>query len=104
MSWSKETMDALYNWLARDTSYKAHPIDDVNFYVFIGHVWRDTHQVWDESNVRDILRNKLNELHPDWPPDLTEEVIERGRSEGTLILDFLSGLKDTRKLNDLLPI
>ena len=104
MSWSQNTKDALHNWLAPETSYKTHPIDDIRFFVFIGYVWKDTHQLWDESGIRDILRQKIKELHPDWPSELTEDVIERARSKGTLILDFLCGLKDTRNLNSLLPI
>lgn len=95
-------MKALDSWLAPDTAYKGHPIDDTRFYVFVGHVWRDTRGLWDESQARELLKGKIEELHSDWPPDLVDEVVERARSEGTLILDFLCGLKDTGKLKDLL--
>ena len=102
MNWSQDTEDALHAFLAPDTCYKPHPIDDVNFYLFIGEVWRDTRQLWDESSVRDIVRQRAEELHGDWDGDLVKEIVDRVVSEGTIILDFLCALKDAAKLNHLL--
>jgi len=102
MAWSNDTMKALNDWPVPDTAFKKHPIDDVRFYVFVGHVWRDIRRLWDESQVRDILKGRIEEMHSDWRPDLVEETVERARSEGTLLLDFLCGLRDTGKLKDLI--
>ena len=104
MSWSKETMDALHTWLAPCTAYERHPIDDVRFFLFIGHVWRDCHGIWDEGIARDIIKHKAKELHPEWDDSLIEDFVEKRRSEGTEILDFLCALKNEGKLNELVPV
>jgi len=104
MSWSAETMKALEKWLAPETSYKKHPIDDINFYIFIGYVWKDIHNFWDESMARDTIKRKIKELHPEWPPDLIEKVTEERKSDGTIILDFLCALKDENEFNRILSI
>ena len=104
MSWSKETMKSLHTWLVKDTWYKWHPIDNVRFYLFIGHVWKDCHGLWDEATAREIMISKAKKLHPDLSPDCLDEIMEKRKSEGTLILDFLCELKDQNKLNELIPI
>jgi len=101
MIWDKETMEALHNWLAPDTSYKDHPAEDDRFYLFIGYVWRKYHGLWDEQIAREIITHKAKELHQ-WEPDLLNEVVEKRMSEGTLILGFLSAIKNEHKLNELI--
>ena len=104
MNWSEETMDALDHWLSPDTCWPPHPNDDKNFFVFIGHVWKDTHTLWDESYIREIIRQRIKKLHSTWTQELIEKLVERARSDGTIILDFLCGLNSTNNLNKLLPI
>lgn len=104
MSWSKETMKALHTWLAPDTADKWHPIDDVRYFLFIGHVWRDCHSLWDEAVASDTIKRKAKELHPEWNDEFLEEYVEERRSKGTFILDFLCGLKDEGKLNELVRV
>ena len=104
MSWSKETMDALHTWLAPDTAHECHQIDNVRYFLFIGHVWRDCHSLWDESIARDRIKNKAKELHPEWSDNFLEEFVEKRRSKGTEILDFLCALNDEGKLNELIPV
>lgn len=104
MNWSKETTDALHAWLAPSTSRKHHPIDDARYFLFIGHVWRDYHSLWDEGVARDRIKHKAKELHPEWDVDFLEEFVEERRSKGTEILDFLCVLKDKGKLNELISV
>jgi len=102
MSWSQQTLEMLDRWIGLDTSYKSHPIDDANFYLFVGHVWRDCRGLWDEQMAREILTRKVKELHPEWPSDLITKIVERRKSEGTLILDFLCVLKNENKIKELI--
>jgi hypothetical protein len=99
----QETIKALHNWLSPDTSHKWHPADDVRFYIFIGHVWKNSRGLWNEQIAREIISDKAKALHPEWPQDLLGEVVEGRVSEGTLILDFLCALKSEHKLKDLIP-
>jgi hypothetical protein len=92
MAWSQQTEEALHRWLAPETWYKGHPIDDARFSVFVASVWNDAHKVWDEVRTREIIRNKAIELHPGCD-DLANEVAERRVSQGTGILDFFSHVK-----------
>jgi len=102
MSLSQQTMEMLDRWIGLDTAYKSHPIDDANFYLFIGYVWRDSCGLWDEQMTREILKRRATELHPDWPSNLITKIVERRKSEGTLILDFLCTLKNENKIKELI--
>jgi len=104
MTWSKETAAALDEWLGLPTSYEHHPIDDANFYLFVGHVWKDCRGLWDESMAKEILTKRAKELHSDWPPDLITKIVESRRSEGSLILDFLCALKNRNKLKEMIVL
>ncbi|OHB49716.1 MAG: hypothetical protein A2Y10_06040 [Planctomycetes bacterium GWF2_41_51] len=102
MNFSKETMNALYAWLAPETAYKWHPIDNIQYHLFIGHVWHDCRGLWDERFARDIIKNKAKELHPEWAEDLLEKFAEDHKALGTKILDFLCSLKEKGMLNELI--
>jgi hypothetical protein len=101
MRWSEETMTSLRQWVCPDTAHTNHPADEARFFVFIGGVWKDQKGIWDESLARDIIKRELKSQHPDWSLELIEQIAEDGRSKGTLILDFLSTLRDKNKLSIL---
>ena len=89
MAWSEQTQRALQAWLAPETWYKGHPLDDARFSVFVASVWNDQHSVWDEVETREIITQGAIQLHAGFDDDLAKEVAERRVSEGTAILDFL---------------
>ena len=102
MTWSPKTEEALRAWLAPDTAHDRNPHDDSRFYEFIFYVWIDEQGIWDEALARQKMKQKAQQLHPEWPSDMIDSFIEERRSEGTLILDFLSNAKEKglmRKLN-----
>lgn len=94
MFWSKKTEEALEAWLAPDTAYDGNPHDDSRFYEFIFYVWLDVQGIWDEALARQRMKQKSKQLHPQWQSDMIDSFIEKRRSEGTLILDFLSSAKE----------
>ena len=102
MSWSAKTMKMLDSWIGLDTADEHHGNDEVNFYLFIGHVWKERHAIWDESIARDILKQKTEEYHPDWTPERISKMVEERTKAGTLILDFLLYLKATNNITELL--
>lgn len=102
MKWSAQTMEALKRWLAPSTSYKWHPIDNSRFYLFIGCVWKDCQSLWDEGKSAEIMRQEALRLHPEWDKKSISEFVDKRRSEGTLILDFLCTLREENKLNSLI--
>jgi hypothetical protein len=97
-------MEMLDRWIGWDTAYEHHPIDDANFYLFIGHVWKDCRDLWDESMAREILTRRAKEVHPDWDPNLITKIVETRKAEGTLILDFLCALKNSNKIRELIAV
>jgi hypothetical protein len=94
MSWNASTIKALERWLAPETSYKEHPIDDARFYSFIAQLWSERPGLWDEGLAREEMTSTAKRLHPEWPDDLISEFVEDRKEQGTLILDFLSSLRD----------
>jgi len=104
MSWSKETMDALHTWLVPCTAYEGHQVDDVRYFLFIGHVWRDCHSLWDEAFARDQIKHKAKDLHSELGDEFLENFAEESSSKGTGILNFLCELKNEGKLNELIPV
>ena len=90
-------MAALRKWLGPETSYKWHPLDNGRFYEFIHAVWLEHQRLWDESLAREIMEREARTLHPEWGPELIGEMIEKRRSEGSLILDYLSHLREQGK-------
>lgn len=101
MNWSEEIEKALQTWLAPDTTHTSHPLDDARFYDFILQVWIDVQGIWDESMARQKIKQKAAQLHPDWSLQMIDEFIDKRRSEGTLILDFLSNAKEKGMLTKL---
>jgi len=101
MNWSEEIEKALQTWLAPDTAHTSHPLDDTRFYDFILQVWIDVQGIWDESMARQKIKQKAAQLHPDWSLQMIDEFIDKRRSEGTLILDFLSNVKEKGMLTKL---
>lgn len=93
MTWSQETEEALQAWLAADTAHDRNPHDDSRFYDFIFNVWISEQRIWDEALARQKMKQKAQQLHPQWQSNMIESFIEERRSEGTLILDFLSNAK-----------
>ena len=104
MKWSPETMKALKGWLAPSTAYKRHPLDNSRFYLFIGYVWKDCQTLWEEDKAREIMKQEALKLHPEWDKKFIAEFVDKRRSEGTLILDFMCALKDEGKLNELISV
>ena len=94
MSWDEETQEALRAWLGPATAHTEHHLDNARFYKFITQVWRVCQGLWDEALARDRIAAAARELHPDWPEDLVTEIVETRRQQGTLILDFLSSLRE----------
>ena len=92
--WNENTMSALQTWLSPETWYKHHPIDDGRFYNFIVAVWDERRSLWDESLAREIMNREAKSLHPDVDPEFIAKTLDRRRSEGTLILDFLTHVKE----------
>lgn len=103
MNWSPETMEALKHWLAPSTSYKSHECDNPRFYLFIAHVWKDCQSLWDERKSVEIMKQEAMKLHPEWDKQFIADFIEKRKSEGTLILDFMCALKDEQKLDMIAP-
>lgn len=102
MTWSQKTEEVLMAWLAPGTAHERNPHDDSRFYEFIFYVWIDEQGIWDEALASQKMKQKAQQLHPEWPSDMIDSFIEEQRSEGTLILDFLSNAKKKglmRKLN-----
>jgi hypothetical protein len=94
MTWSQKTEEALQAWLAPDTAHERNPHDDARFYDFILNVWIDEQGIWDEALARQKLKQKAQQLHPQWQSNMIDSFIDERRSEGTLILDFLSNAKE----------
>ena len=94
MTWSLKTEEALQAWLAPDTAHEGNPHDDSRFYEFIFYVWLDEQGIWDEALARQKMKQKAQQLHPQWQSNMIDSFIEERRSEGTLILDFLSNAKE----------
>ncbi|MBW2165938.1 MAG: hypothetical protein JRG74_07525 [Deltaproteobacteria bacterium] len=94
MTWSQETEEALQAWLAPDTAHDINPHDNSRFYDFIFNVWIDEQGIWDEALAKQKMKQKAAQLHPVWSPQMIAEFIDERRSEGTLILDFLSNAKE----------
>lgn len=90
MAWSENTMVKLRNWVGLSTYYKHHPLDDDRFYSFIAAIWNEKQCLWDEQSASDIMENEAKKLHPEDNDALIEKVVSERRSEGTLILEFLS--------------
>lgn len=101
MAWSQKTQEALKAWLAPDTAHESSPHDNSRFYEFIFYVWMDEQGIWDEALARQEMKQKAQQLHPEWPSDMIGSFIEERRSEGTLILDFLSSAKEKELLSRL---
>ena len=94
MVWSHETERALEAWLAPDTAYDGNPHDAARFYEFIFRVWLDVRGIWDEALARQKMKERAKQLHPQLQSNMIDSFIDRRRSEGTLILDFLSNAKE----------
>jgi hypothetical protein len=103
MEWNEQTQGALRVWISSLTAHKEHPLDDARFYQFIAQVWRVRQGLWDEALARERMKVAAQELHPDWPEDLVNKIVETRRQQGTLILDFLSSLREHGKLLSLTP-
>lgn len=103
MNWSPETMKALKGWLAPATAHTRDFQDDSRFYLFIGYVWKDCQTLWDEREAAEIMKREALALHPEWDKKFIAEFVEKRRSEGTLILDFVRVLKDKRMLDLIVP-
>ena len=101
MTWSQKTEEALQSWLAPDTAHGRNPHDYARFYDFILNVWIDEQSKWDEALARQKMKQKAQQLHPEWPSDMIDSFIEERRSEGTLILDFLLNAKEKELLSKL---
>ena len=87
-------MAALHKWLGMSTWYKWHPIDNGRFYEFIHAVWEELHGLWDEQWAREIMEREARELYPEYTDVLITESVQRRREEGSLILDYLSHLRE----------
>lgn len=94
MSWNANTMNALERWLGPSTAYKEHPLDDARFYSFVAQVWCERQGLWDESLAREEMAKAAKRLHPEWSLDLISGFVEKRHEQGTLILDFLSSLRE----------
>jgi len=102
MSWSPKTMEMLDSWIGLDTAHEHHGNDEVIFYLFIAHVWKDYHRAWDETEAKDILKRKAEEYHPEWSSELISKMVEERTKTGTLILEFLRHLKTKNNITELL--
>jgi len=100
MAWSEQSMEALRRWAAPGTWHTHHPYEDARFFAFVASVWHDIHGLWDESVAREVMTNEAKKLHSG-SDDLITEVVERRKAEGTLILDFLSHVRDEGKFGFL---
>ncbi len=89
MAWSDQTNKALQQWLAPETWYKGHPLDDARFSVFVASVWNDEHSIWDEPQTREIITKKAIQLHPKFDAEHAKKEAESRVSEGKAILQFL---------------
>ena len=93
MPWSQKTEEALQSWLAPDTAHDRTPHDDSRFHDFVFNVWIDEQGIWDEALARQKMKQKAHQLHPQWQSNMIDSFIEKRKSEGTLILDFLSDVR-----------
>lgn len=104
MGWNEETQEGLRAWLAPSTAHTEHPLDSARFYRFIAQVWRVRQGIWDETLAKERMSAVARDLHPDWPESLVTEIVETRRRQGTLILDFLTSLRDQGELNTLVDM
>jgi hypothetical protein len=95
--WSEITMKALHEWLAPRTWDTAHDCDMGRFHVFVASVWNDIHAVWDEDDAREFMKKAAESQHHDCK-ELISEVVEKRKSEGTTILNFLSSVRREGRL------
>ena len=104
MSWSKETMEALHEWLCTDTCFRWQEHDTDRFYLFIGHVWRDCNGKWAEDIAREKIKHKVKEHYPEIDDNFLDEFVENIGSKGTDLLSFLTALKGKGILNELIQV
>lgn len=103
MVWSKETEDALDEWVGRSTYHKEHPTDETYFSVFLASVWNDEHEVWDESEAEERIAQAVIRLHPKFGRDGTREEVKSLVREGTAALKFLSYIQGAGRFALLSP-
>ena len=103
MAWGQQTMEALRRWLNPSTWYTGNPIDEERFFLFIATAWNEQHTIWDEAAAREILPNEVRKPHPELGENPMPDVPGRCKSDGTLILDFLSRVQDNKKFVLLTP-
>jgi len=98
MDWSPETMDAMQSWLASATAYNWGPHETDKLNLFVAHVWHDQRSKWDEGRTREIFRSKAQEIGSDPDSKHVLYAIQQGLSNGTMILEFLTQLAESDKM------
>lgn len=93
MAWSEKTQEALKAWLAPSTAHEGNSDDDSRFYEFIFDVWIDESRIWDERLASQRMKKEAKLQHDDWQSSMIDSFIEKRRSQGSLILDFLNSVK-----------
>ncbi len=98
MSFTKKTMTALRGWLAVETCFSDHDLDNERFYKFIYEVWSEKKSFWDEGEAREAILDMTTKFHPTFDKETIEKSIQEMHSKGSTILDFLSFAKDKNLL------
>ena len=99
MNWSSQTMTAMHSWLASAASHEWGPHEDDKLYMFVAHIWHDQRSVWDEARTRDIFRNKARELGDDPDSPHVSGAIQKGLSNGTMLLEFLAQVHNSGNMS-----
>lgn len=92
MDWSDKTNRALKKWLNPGTWYTDR--DEGRFYGFLLAIWDDHQGIWNEAVARETMTRVAIELHPEVVESLVEKTVEEMLTKGTVILEFLSQMKD----------
>ena len=90
MNWAQQTRKAMQNWLTSAACREWGPHEDNKLYLFAVHVWHDQHSVWDEAQTREMFRKKARELEHDPDSAHVSRAIQKGLSNGTMLLEFLA--------------
>lgn len=98
---SESVSTALTQWLNPTTWGTWHWADEKRFYEFILAVWIEKRALWDEKEARELIASEARKLHPEQGQEYINDNVEKARSYGTQILDFLSHVREINRLHEL---
>ena len=93
--WNDDTVAALDSWIGPSWRKDRHPVDDAVFFRFVLAVWDETHSLWPPSTVREFIRKRMLDIHPNLSDDFLVNFVDRNIERGTAILDFLCSVEES---------